>query len=206
VSPPGAGLYLSLAYTFARTPPGLPGLTLALGVGVIGALDGLGRADLWLKWPNDIVVRDGKLGGILTEARSRQGDGVSVVAGLGLNIDLPADLAPPPGRSRVLPAVDMASVFETIPSRERLAGSLVEALVESMVRFEASGFDAFAAAWRRHDWLNGRRVVVELAGKEISGIASGVEADGALVLDGPDGRTRIISGSISKVSGRGVPA
>ena len=92
ISPPGAGLYLSLAYTFVHVPRQLPALTLALGVGVIAALESYGDAAYQLKWPNDIIARDAKLGGILTEARSTAGDGVTVVAGVGLNVDLPADM------------------------------------------------------------------------------------------------------------------
>ena len=68
LSHPGDGLCLSLAYTFEKAPEHLPALTLALGVGVIGALQGLNVSGCRLKWPNDIVARDGKLGGILTEA------------------------------------------------------------------------------------------------------------------------------------------
>lgn len=206
ISPPDAGLYLSLAYTFTRTPTQLPALTLALGVGVITALDGFGDGEFRLKWPNDIIAQDGKLGGILTEARSCGAGGITVVAGVGLNISLPADLDLAEEKNWSLRPADLAGVCETIPARESLAGALVDALVASMTRFESSGFEAFANAWRERDWLYGRHVVVEKAGKEISGIASGVDAAGALRLDGPEGQIQIDSGSIASVSGVGIDA
>ena len=70
VSPPGAGLYMSFAYSFEDPPENLPSLTLAIGVGVIAALQEFNIEGVSLKWPNDIVALDGKLGGILTEFQS----------------------------------------------------------------------------------------------------------------------------------------
>lgn len=207
ISPPGAGLYLSLAYTIARVPPQLPALTLALGVGVIAMLESLGGDSVFqLKWPNDIIVRDGKLGGILTEARSPAGDGVTVVAGVGLNLDLPADIVALPEAAGPLPPVSLAEFLDPLPTRERLAGSLVEALVATVKRFELSGFDSFAKDWRRRDWLKGRHIVVEVPGGQAKGVAAGVEANGALILDGPGGRRSVASGSITSVDGAGIPA
>jgi BirA family transcriptional regulator, biotin operon repressor / biotin---[acetyl-CoA-carboxylase] ligase len=89
VSPPGAGLCLSLAYTFEERPYELPSLTLAIGVGMVDVLKSLGVDGIKLKWPNDIVALGGKLGGILTEVQSRNDGGATVVTGIGLNIALP---------------------------------------------------------------------------------------------------------------------
>ena len=66
-SPPGSGLCLSMGYTFARQPSNLPALTLAIGLGVTEALSEVGVHGVLLKWPNDLMADDGKLGGILTE-------------------------------------------------------------------------------------------------------------------------------------------
>ena len=205
ISPPGAGLYLSLAYTFVGVPAQLPTLTLALGVGVIAMLEGLGERAFQLKWPNDIIAQDRKLGGILTEARSSAGDGVTVVAGVGLNVDLPDDLGVLPDGPVPLQPVSLAEFLDPLPPRESLAAALVEALVATVTRFERSGFESFADDWERHDWLKGRRIVIELPVGEAMGIAAGVGADGALVLEGPEGRRPVASGSITSVGGTGVP-
>ena len=94
LSPPGAGLSLSVAYTFTAMPGQLPALTLAIGVGVINALQELGVPNLALKWPNDIVAVDGKLGGILTEVQQSEDEGATVVTGIGINVHMrePLDL------------------------------------------------------------------------------------------------------------------
>ena len=64
-----------MSYTFARVPEQLPALTLALGVAIVESLQQTGVEGVSLKWPNDIVALDGKLGGILTEVQSGSGDG-----------------------------------------------------------------------------------------------------------------------------------
>ena len=100
ISPPLSGLCMSMAYTFARKPSQLPGLTLAAGIAVIDALTGLTIEGVDLKWPNDLIARDRKLGGILTEARQNRADGTTVVIGIGVEPlgDIRRALAVPPRR------------------------------------------------------------------------------------------------------------
>jgi len=196
ISQPGDALCLSLAYTFAKTPQHLSALTLALGVGVVGALQGLNVSGARLKWPNDIVALDGKLGGILTEVWSGQGDGVTVVAGIGMNIYVgdSIDFAAASGWAQ-RPA-GLNSIAHEMPTRELLAGTVIENLCATLGDFEVSGLDGFREIWQQHDWLLGREIIVDMADKRIRGIAAGVDVDGALLVDTPDGLTRVISGSI----------
>lgn len=196
LSPPGSGLCLSLAYTFAAHPEKLPGLTLALGVGIVAAMQELNIHGIGLKWPNDIVALDGKLGGVLTEVQSQPGNGVTVVTGVGLNIDLP--LQPDFGAESdwAHRAVDLRSITPDHPPREVLAGRLIGSLYAAMVKFEKQGFAGFVEDWRRHDWLHGRQIIVDLPNRQITGVAAGVDADGALLVDTDKGLERVISGSI----------
>ena len=62
--------------------------------------------------------------------------------------------------------------------------------------FEAEGFSAFASTWREHDWLRGRHITVEQSDGRISGTASGIDDDGALLLLDGGAVSRVISGSI----------
>jgi BirA family biotin operon repressor/biotin-[acetyl-CoA-carboxylase] ligase len=195
-SPKGMGLYLSFAYTFAAMPKQLPALTLALGVGVIDALKALGIEGVNLKWPNDFVVSDSKLGGILSEVQSGNGKVVTVVAGVGINLDLGnrTDLAASSGWAKR--ATDMRSITAEVPTRELLAGTVIEQLYLSCVRYEADGFAGFIDAWRELDWLRGREVLVRLPQGELRGVAAGIDDDGALLVDTESGRETVISGSI----------
>lgn len=199
LSPPGSGLCLSLAYTFSTQPEQLPVLTLALGVGIVGAMRELDVEGLSLKWPNDIIALDGKLGGVLTETKSpaRPGEGVTVVAGLGLNIDLPERLDLGDESDRVLRAVDLKSMVTDYPARERIAARLIDSLAASIVAFEEHGFGIFSDDWQQHDWLNGKEITVDMPDRQISGVAAGIDADGALLVDTDNERARVISGSIA---------
>lgn len=195
-SPPGAGLYMSFAYSFEEQPDHLPSLTLAIGVGVINALQGLGIEGISLKWPNDIVALDGKLGGILTELQSRATEGVTVVTGVGLNIKLPEDAEMSIESGWASHIVDVSRICETAPAREAIAAAIINELQGVMRKFAALGFVGFVDAWMQHDWLSQREIIVDMPDQQISGKAAGVDKDGALLVDTGRAKTRVVSGSI----------
>jgi len=196
VSPPGSGLCMSLAYTFDEQPEQLSSLTLAIGIGVVEALQQLEIEGVSLKWPNDIVALDGKLGGILTEVRSRTADSVTVVTGIGLNIDLPDGEEIGMDSEWARRAIDISSVAERVPAREEIAAGIIEAIYAAMRKFEALGFAGFSQDWAQHDWLQGREVTVDLPAGRITGVAAGVDTDGALIVDTGKEKARVVSGSI----------
>ena len=195
-SPAGAGLYLSLAYTFDEPPEQLSSLTLAIGIGIVDALRQLEIEGVSLKWPNDIVALDGKLGGILTEVRSRADDYVTVVTGIGLNIEMPDGVEIAVDSTWARRAIDVRSVVENVPAREEIAAGIIEAICAAMKKFETLGFAGFSQDWVQHDWLQGREVTVDLPAGRITGIASGVDTDGALLVDTGKEKARVVSGSI----------
>lgn len=195
-SPPSSGLCLSMAYTFRQVPSKLPGLTLALGIGAIEALRGLGITGIGLKWPNDIIAHDGKLGGILTEVRNGASESVTVIAGIGLNVELPAAMQTPDECTVTNKIVDLTNCTAEPPSREKLSVAMIECLFDCMVRFEADGFPPFQEAWQKCDWLFGKQIIVEEPGGRCTGAADGVDDDGALIVRAGDDRRRIISGSV----------
>ncbi len=196
ISAPGSSLCLSLAYTFSARPDNLPGLTLAIGVAALNALRHSGIDDVYLKWPNDLVAQDGKLGGMLAESQFRGDSGATVVAGIGINFDLPMQLIQDNASRWAQRAVDLNTLVRRPPSRETVSGALIDNIVETLTVFEAQGFSAFAASWRQHDWLRGRHITVERSDGSISGTASGIDDDGALLILSGDSMARVISGSI----------
>lgn len=200
VAPPGSGICLSFARVFNERIAELPALTLALGVGVVEALAGLGIRGIGLKWPNDVVALDGKLAGILTET-SVGAEGVTVVAGIGMNLRFPVgvDTGIEPGWA--LPPVDLARAALVQPAREEIAAAIVAGFHMAMSDFAKHGFAAFAGRWGENDWLHGRSIVVDEGMRERRGTAAGVDNDGALLLETDAGRERVIAGSISLDAG-----
>ncbi len=196
LSPPGAGLNLSVAHTFGTLPGQLPALTLAIGVAVIEAMQGLGIDKLALKWPNDIVATDGKLGGILTEVQQGAEAAATVVTGIGINVRLREPLDFGADSAWAQRPTDLSSVQEDLPPPETLAAAVIDRVCETLLRFEKEGFAAFADTWRQHDWLLGREILVDATDDQIAGVAAGVDDDGALLVDTSDGTERVISGTI----------
>jgi BirA family biotin operon repressor/biotin-[acetyl-CoA-carboxylase] ligase len=197
ISPPSSGLALSVSFTFAGTPASLPSLTLAAGIGIAAALQTIGVRDVGLKWPNDIVARDGKLGGILTELQPGRGTGATVVIGVGLNVELPRAMhmeAPVQWTARI---TDLRECVDALPSRVTLTAGMVQCLLGCLDRFEAEGFGAFHAAWETYDWLKGKTVTIPQPAGPVTGIADGIDGDGALRIRTPEGIRRIVTGSVT---------
>lgn len=195
-SPASGGLCMSMAYTFAQPRLDLAAVTLAAGVGIAEALESIGASGIGLKWPNDLVMRDGKLGGILTEVRRRPGGQLTIVVGLGINVDLRDALRREKISSSIGRVSDLASCGVRVSSRSALSATLIEKLFDTLVDFEAGGFATFTERYDRYDWLKGQSVIVELPDGRVDGISAGIDADGALIVRAGRERKRILSGSV----------
>jgi BirA family biotin operon repressor/biotin-[acetyl-CoA-carboxylase] ligase len=198
LAPFGSGLTFSVAWTVAETPSGLPALGLALGVAVAEALRGIGLAEVGLKWPNDIVWRRRKLGGMLLQLRTEAGGPSSVVAGLGLNVDLPAAARAALVTADAQPVTDLREALAgNPPGRNELAAVLALAMLAGLDEFGRSGFATFAPRWAALDALAGARVRVTQGDDSVEGEARGADAGGALLVE-VDGRIeRFHSGDVS---------
>ncbi|MGH8121888.1 MAG: biotin--[acetyl-CoA-carboxylase] ligase [Rudaea sp.] len=178
-SPLGGNLYFSLLRRFEHGMGALAGLSLAVGVAVIDALNDCGVTEVGLKWPNDVLAQGRKLAGVLVELGGEFLGPCHAVIGIGINLRLSAA-----ARARIdQPAIDLATLMNgTPPSRNRLGGRLLARLIAVLDRFAAHGFTALHADYARHDLLCGRQIRVLSAGDECHGVAAGVDARGALIL------------------------
>ena len=203
-SPAGSGIALSLAYTFATPPANLAALTLAIGVGAIEALSSVGISGVQLKWPNDLVADDGKLGGILTETQTQPDNAIKVVTGLGLNVELGPGIASELGGAGTGRAVDLTVIADRLPSRDRLAAQLITSLGETFVGYESSGFSAYAGRWAQCDWLRGRELSVDTAQDRVTGFGAGIDENGALLVSAASGNVRRVTSGTIVMTGRRV--
>ncbi|MBW3567031.1 MAG: biotin--[acetyl-CoA-carboxylase] ligase, partial [Proteobacteria bacterium] len=149
VSPFGANLYLSLSWPFANLPPDFPALGLAAGVAARRALRDIGIDDIRLKWPNDLYSGNAKLGGILLEMRGEPPGACRVVAGIGINIDMPRDAATAIDQ----PWINLSGLVDGAVSRTALAAALLNRWIEAFAAFENEGFAGFMNEWRQADML-----------------------------------------------------
>jgi BirA family biotin operon repressor/biotin-[acetyl-CoA-carboxylase] ligase len=193
----GGSLTFSLGWRFEQGAGFLAGLSLAVGVGVVHALEKEGLVGVSLKWPNDLIFRHLKVGGILVELNGDALGPSTVVVGVGLNVRLPRELR----RDITQPVTDLTAVAgRGAPpiDRNRLLARLIAELSETLARYARDGFAPFAAEWQHRHAYQGKPVKLTLPdGAAVTGKVAGVDASGALVLaDGPR-RARFLSGEIS---------
>jgi len=195
LAPFAAGLCLSVNWTFRDAPAALGALSLASGVAVLRALRRLGFEGLGLKWPNDIVRGAKKLGGILIDLRGEAAGPAYVVVGVGINVRLPRAVHEALGADG-LEATDLAAIA-AVPGRSLVVSALASELALALEEYGARGMAAFADEWQRADALIDRPVRVLQGEQALEGLARGVDADGALLLDAGGVRRRILSGEVS---------
>jgi len=193
----GGSLTFSLGWRFDQGAGYLAGLSLAVGVAVIRALEAVGLPGVELKWPNDLIHRHLKVGGILVELNGDALGPSTVVVGIGLNVRMPASAK----RDIDQPVSDLTAVAGRGAApidRNRLLARLVAELASAFSAYADTGFPPFAAEWQRRHAYQGKPVKLLLPdGASVNGTVAGVDSAGALVLaDGPR-RARFLSGEIS---------
>jgi len=193
VSPFAANIYLSLLWHFPVGVEGLAGLSLAVGASVLDACHDLGADAVRLKWPNDLVCRDGKLAGILLELRSSADGGCDVVIGIGMNVRMPARTMAEIDQSWT----DLEQLLARRLSRNEVAASILTQVLKGLERLQCHGAAAFLERWRRNDDLLDRPVKVRTPAVVIDGIARGIDDYGALRVE-HDGRiNKYLVGDVS---------
>jgi len=194
VSPFGANLYLSLAWSFAEWPAGFTALGMVAAIAVVRALKALGVEGVGIKWPNDLVAAGKKLAGILVDIQGEPPRATRAVIGVGLNVRMPASA----GEVIDQPWMDLATLTDgAAPERNRLAAVLIETLFAALDEFAAAGFAAFSADWQALDLVAGRAVALQSHDQTITGVAAGVDEQGALLLRTAQGVKRFVSGDVS---------
>jgi len=194
-SPDGAGLLLSVSRTAPKPPDG--SLALALGVAIAEGLETFVSDSVKLKWPNDLVAQDRKLGGILVETSTQGGAECRVVAGLGVNIRVSEEQRElVTGEGGMQPAglseLNLRRAFEY----NDLAVAMIAAIAGVLESHPVDGFGPWTDDWNRRDWLAGKRIEARCGADTHLGTAGGVDSSGALLLEDSDGERRIVSAEI----------
>jgi BirA family biotin operon repressor/biotin-[acetyl-CoA-carboxylase] ligase len=212
---PGTSLLASILVRSRVTPSLLGTFSIATGVAVAEGLRRATGIEARVKWPNDVLVHGRKLAGILVE--SRIGPGIAADGGPGVSEPRRSALRPPTVEAgpaapvtiivgvgvnlaqRAFPAelADRATsvVIETgqVPDRDAMLGTLLEEFDAWRGRLESQGFEQVRERWLARSDTIGRRVT----GDAVTGVAVGLDADGALLVDDGRGVQRIVAGEIA---------
>jgi BirA family biotin operon repressor/biotin-[acetyl-CoA-carboxylase] ligase len=177
ISPYGSNLYLSVDWQFEGGVAALEGLSLAVGVVIARTLSVMSVVDVSLKWPNDILINNAKLGGILIDVRGDHAGPCHVVVGVGININMA-------GQDVDIDQlwIDLKSICGDV-SRNKLAANIIDELMALLTTFESIGLEPYMAQWQQLDAFSGKLVDVISGEHKISGICCGIAKNGALIID-----------------------
>ena len=185
LSPKYKGIYFSLILRPRISPNQAPILTLLAVVSVCEAIRETSGLDVRIKWPNDILIKRKKLGGVLTELNAEMDEIRFVVIGIGLNVNNDK-------RSLISQASSLKAELKEDVSRIILLKKLLARLDVNYRQFSEVSHQTIIKKWRNLSYTLGRRVKVISHYKRIEGVAVDIDIDGGLLL-------RNNSGLIQKV-------
>lgn len=199
VSPPGAALTFSVLLRPAAVPPSGRGwLPLLAGVALARALLAATGVDVTLKWPNDVLAGGAKLAGILAEL-----SGDAIVVGAGINVGATRQELPAAAAGALAPT-SLALRGAAGTDRGALLVAILRELEHWYLRWIAGSGDADGSGLREEylSWCStiGRDLRVQLpGGSELTGVASGVDGAGRLVVETATGRVPVSAGDVIHV-------
>lgn len=179
---PKGGVWISVILK-PRIPPTLaPRVNMAAAVAVARALEGLYALEVGIKWPNDLLVGERKVSGILTEIGAEMDSLDYAVVGIGINANIDPALFP-----QVWRATSLSGLLGRDISRLKLVQRVLEEVEAAFEDLESS-FDGVREDWRRRSATLDRRVRIITRDGEFEGMAGALEADGSLLVRRDDGR------------------
>jgi BirA family biotin operon repressor/biotin-[acetyl-CoA-carboxylase] ligase len=190
---PKGGLWFSLLLRPRIAMRELYMLTLLFGVAVIRSLKQYGL-EPFLKWPNDIILQDKKMCGILLETSGEPDRADFVIVGIGINANFPAELLPEETRSNSISILD--ALGEKI-DRATLINSILRESELLYAAASSAGFSGIIDEWKANSCTIGNRIEISSFGKVISGVALDMGPDGSLVIQTRNGIEKAYSGDLS---------
>lgn len=183
VATPYRNVMLSLGWVYQEWPAAISALGLLAALAVSRALERFGIADVGIKWPNDLVWRGKKLGGVLVDLGGEAGGACRAVVGVGINVSVSA----PDGERIDQPWTDLASITTVLPDRNMVAAAVIAELTSVLSKFPMHGFAGELSEWRKRHVLEGQQVEIVAEGLLLTGRVLGVDDSGALLLRDREG-------------------
>ncbi len=193
-SPPGVNLYCSVILRPPILPVNAPQLTFLSAVAVARAIESVTHLQPRIKWPNDILVHERKVAGLLNEMSAETDTIHWVVLGIGVNINMEKEQFPDDLR---YPASSLLLEEGAPVGRVEFTRTLLSVLDSLYDEFLCRGFESVREEWLARAMIRGRRVTVSAGDGDMEGTVDGIDADGALLLRTCDGVSRrVLSGDV----------
>lgn len=182
-----------------RTSSELLGLSLVTGIGIANGLSDVAGLHAQLKWPNDVLLADAKLGGLLTEISAHAGshdnqNESQILTGVGINVLHDAEVV---GLGIGATSLEQAGVDVNRQYRDALVGKLAASVLTAHQLFFANGWAPFAERWCALDWLMNKQVDVHGEDSTERAVARGVNEHGALLVERAGRTLPLYSGNVS---------
>lgn len=190
VSPKYKGVYLSLILKPKLSPNQAPILTLLSAVSVCEAIKAVTGLDSQIKWPNDILIRHKKLGGILTELSAETDEVRFVIIGIGLNVNNDK-------KALISQATSLKEQKKENVSRIELLREILRRVETNYLLLQDKGSRIITEKWREHNITLGKRIKVYYRKEHAEGEALDIDVDGGLLLRKDSGVIeKVISGDV----------
>ncbi len=191
---PRGGIWLTIILYPPLSPAYIPRITLMTAVTVVKAVKEYTSITLEIKWPNDLINKEKKIGGILTEMNAELDRINWVIVGLGLNVNIDLQDFPPELKSK---SNSLKEILGKNVSRVRLGQCILQEFEKYYERLKREEFLPILEEWKTYTSTLGKDVKLDIGGKIMQGKAIDVNSDGALILRKENGElTEIISGTL----------
>ncbi|MCU0652074.1 MAG: biotin--[acetyl-CoA-carboxylase] ligase [Candidatus Omnitrophica bacterium] len=190
-SPKHKGIYFSLILRPKISPAQSPVITLLVSSSICEAIKEVCGVEAKIKWPNDILLQNKKLGGILTEISAETDRVHFLVIGVGLNVNNEKNLSLPQ-------AISLKEVTQEHVSRLNLMQEILRRIEQDYLTFQKEGSSAVINRWREYNSTLGKRVKVTSDNGHLEGIAVDIDSDGGLLIRNDAGLIRkVMAGDVT---------
>jgi len=191
-----SGIYTSIILRPPLSPAAAPILTLLAGIAVHEAVGSVSGLEADIRWPNDVLVNDKKVCGILTEMKAEVDRLHMVVLGIGINVN---HRSMPEGLREI--ATSLARESGVHYSRQQVLAELLRSVERYYHMFLTEGHAAVVREWSKvSSYAEGKRVRVKAGGNDYSGVTAGLDSSGALKIRSDDGRNHLlVAGEITEL-------
>lgn len=184
-SPFGKNIYLSLLYPFQMDISELSGLSLVVALALCHAIESTTALtdSIAIKWPNDLVIKQNKIGGTLIEIQAESHGSCQTIIGIGLNVNM--HIA---NKKQInQPWSSLLKATNTHQERNLLCAAIINNLIDYLERFSKFGLNNFTDEWKTKDSLYAQAIEVMSGQLKFSGIGAGINNQGHLLIKMNDG-------------------
>jgi len=193
---PDGGIWLSIILYPQLPPSYIPRITLMTAVAVVKAIKICTRIESQIKWPNDILINEKKVCGILTEMSAELDIINWVVVGIGVNVNIDHQRFPEDIQANT---ISLKEVSGEEVLRVKLAQTFLQEFEKYYEKLKRKEFSSILKEWKLYSHTLGKKIRVDMGERIITGEAIDINEEGALILKKEDGELiKIISGTILK--------